>query len=242
MLPENNARQRFFTLQEIERFTQALQQYAAWLYAAFMLSLHTGWRKETVLSLEWKLVDRANGIIRVPGQLTKSGQPVQYPCREDAVIRRIIEREHQIRDSLLPWIFLNKSRTDRIRDFRWSWNKCIEKAEIGDGLGYGAGYKAGTKWHDIKRSFIVLNEQAGVPRTVSMDISGTKSSTIYERYSVVDNARRIDAIRKRQQFWDNESLQDSPLSKLAPEKQKQVKEVTKAIIERFKSQGINVIE
>lgn len=231
MLPENNARQRFFTIQEIERFTQALQQHAPWLYPPFMLSLHTGWRKETVLSLEWKHVDRANGIIRVPGQLTKSGQPVQYPYREDSVIRRIIEREHQIRESLLPWVFLNKGRTGRIRDFRGSWNKCIEKAEIGDGLGYGAGYKAGTKCHDIKRSFIVLNEMAGNPRTVSMDISGTKSSTIYERYAVVDNARRVEAIRKRQRFMESTASPDNPFSKLPPEQQKEAKDISNLIKE-----------
>jgi len=241
LLPENNARQRFFSIQEIESFKQALQQHAPWLYPPFMLSLHTGWRKETVLSLEWKHVDRANGIIRVPGQLTKSGQPVQYPYREDAVIRRIIEREHQIRDSLLPWVFLNKARTSRIRDFRGSWNKCIEKAEIGDGLGYGAGYKAGTKWHDIKRSFIVLNEMAGNPRTVSMDISGTKSSTIYERYAVVDNARRVDAIRKRQRFLESIAAQDTSLSKRPPDKQ-EVKTVPNLSKEPLRQEEINVIE
>jgi len=75
LLTENNEPQRFFSAQEIESFEQALQQYAPWLYPPFMLSLHTGWRKVPVLSLEWKHVDRANGIIRVPGQLTKSGQP-----------------------------------------------------------------------------------------------------------------------------------------------------------------------
>ena len=59
-----------------------------------------------------------------------------------------------------------------------------------------------------------------------MDISGTKSSTIYERYAIVDNARRVDAIRKRQRFIESLTSPDTP-----PEKQKEVKTVLDLIKE-----------
>lgn len=162
------------------------------------LAVKTGWRKETILNIQWQHIDRDNELIRLPHLLTKNKEPVVYPYDEDAVVKTRIEQLWERRNNLVPYVFLNRDGTDRIRDFRFAWNKAVARAKIGDGKGYGAGFQDGFKFHDLKRTNIIWNEEAGVPRSITKEISGTKTDIIFDRYNVVDKKRMRKHIKKRQ--------------------------------------------
>ena len=143
-------------------------------------------------------MDRENEIIYAPGILTKNGEPVCYPYSEDSIINEIIETAWSNRKNEIPYVFLNADGTDKIKDFRRAWNRALKKAGLGEG--YGAGFKKGLKFHDLKRTCFVLNEEAGISRSITMELSGTKSETIFERYNIVDKRRLNEAIRRREDF------------------------------------------
>jgi len=196
--PEKNARQQYFTSPKYERLIKAVRRVAPHLYGAVQLGRKAGWRSGCIRNIQWSHVDRKNEIIRAPGILTKNGEPVFYPYSEDYLIKEIIVTAWRNRRNLIPYVFLNADGTDKIKDFRRAWNRVIKEAGLGEG--YGAGYEGGLKFHDLKRTCFVLNEEAGVPRSITMELSGTKSETIFERYNIVDRRRLNEAIKRREDF------------------------------------------
>ena len=196
---EKNARQRYLTKDEYNRFLTSLEDLGFYyLVPVVELAVKTGWRKETILNIQWQHVKREDEDIVLPYLLTKNGEAVTYPYDEDAVVKSRIEQLWKKRNNPVPYVFLNKDGTDRIRDFRFAWNKAVAEAKIGDGEGYGAGFQAGFKFHDLKRTNIVWNEEDGVSRSVTKEISGTKTDIIFDRYNIVDKKRMRKAIKNRQ--------------------------------------------
>ncbi len=191
--------QRYLTKDEYNRFLTSLEDLGfSYLVPVVELAVKTGWRKETILNIQWQHVKREDEDIVLPYLLTKNGEAVTYPYDEDAVVKSRIEQLWKKRNNPVPYVFLNKDGTDRIRDFRFAWNKAVAEAKIGDGEGYGAGFQAGFKFHDLKRTNIVWNEEDGVSRSVTKEISGTKTDIIFDRYNIVDKKRMRKAIKNRQ--------------------------------------------
>jgi integrase len=213
---EQNARQRFFTLPQFQRFVAAIHKVAPYLEGPVELAFRTGWRRGTIFSIEWKHIDRENMLITAPGVLTKNGEPVIYPYDEDGVIYEIIERQWENRKEGCPYVFPNVSGTGKVKDFRGAWGKALTEAGLGSG--YGSGFQDGLKWHDLRRSAFILNEEAGVPRSVSMEISGTKSDNIWRRYNIVNLNRMSKGIAQRQKFLRQKGAGSGKVSPRRPKK------------------------
>jgi integrase len=208
---EKNARQRYLTKDEYNRFLTSLEDLGfSYLVPVVELAVKTGWRKETILNIQWQHIDREDKTIVLPYLLTKNDEQVTYPYDEDTVVKSRIEQLWKKRNNPVPYVFLNKDGTDRIRDFRFAWNKAVAEAKIGDGDGYGAGFQAGFKFHDLKRTNIVWNEEAGVSRSVTKEISGTKTDIIFDRYNIVDKKRMRKAIKKRQDSITEDTSKKGP--------------------------------
>ncbi len=209
--PEHNARQMRLTLEEYLRFVEALKIHAPFLVGPVELAVATGWRKNTIMSLEWQHIDRSNKIIIAPGILTKNKTSVMYPYEEDTIICKVIDLQWSKKSDGLPYVFLSKKGTDRIKDFRKVWNKACEAANLVGGYGNDLGIR----FHDLKRTNFVLNEEAGISRSVTMAMSGTKSPSTFGRYNIVDKHRRKDAIRKRQEFMNKSKKKPAKVIKIS---------------------------
>ena len=155
-----------------------------------------GWRLDEIETLSWDQVDRKLGIIRLEAGETKNDDArVAYLDEEE---KRIIRRQWELRKTvfnkrgvLLPWVFLNRYGSDRIKQFHKSWKKAGEKAGV-----------PGKIFHDFRTSGVRNMVRAGVPENVAMKISGHKTRSVFERYNIVNDADLIKAAKKRAAYLD----------------------------------------
>ena len=111
-------------------------------------------------------------------------------------IKEIIEQQLSVRKKgkiLAPYIFPNRDRTDKIKDFRKTWNEACR--ECGLGYGYKVSKEYAKKWkkklppgptlHDFRRSMATNAVEAGIPEKVIMEMGGWKTPSVFRRYHIV---------------------------------------------------------
>jgi integrase len=182
MLEENNVRQGFFTKGEY----QALQKHLpVFLRPVVTLAYLTGMRKEEILSLTWKQVDLKNKMLRVYD--TKTKEPRNVPLLDPLPNQLAWLREKARREgSYLPYVFLNRDGTDRIKDFRKTWSTACKNANVD-----------GSKlFHDFRRTAVRNLIRSDVPEKIAMAISGHKTRSVFDRYNIVDDKDLTKAMQK----------------------------------------------
>lgn len=187
MLQENNVRKGFFEHGDFLALREALPDYLKGL-ATF--AYKTGWRVSEIENLTWSQVDLANGVVRLEVGETKNseGRTVYL----DDELNEIFQRQWDIRRSLkkvLPWVFTNKAGTDRVKDFRKSWDNACNDAEIGKRL-----------FHDFRRTAVRNMVRAGIPERVAMMVSGHRTRSIFERYNIVSDTDLKLAAQKQEAY------------------------------------------
>ncbi|MFC1878216.1 tyrosine-type recombinase/integrase, partial [Thermodesulfobacteriota bacterium] len=194
MLDENNVRKGFF---EHDQFLAVRSELPEYLRNFVTIAYKEGWRLDEIETLTWDQVDRKLGIIRLePGETKNDDARVSYLDDEE---KEMIEEQWalrkkalNIREVLLPWVFLNRYGTDRIKQFHKSWKKACNNAGV-----------PGKIFHDFRRSAIRNMVRAGVSENVAMKISGHKTRSVFERYNIVNDADLINAVKKRANYLDN---------------------------------------
>ena len=80
------SRDRFLSGEELARFFEALDLTENPAFKDFiLLSLFTGARKSNVLSMRWKDIDFERSVWKIPGELSKNGDPMQIPLGPDVL-------------------------------------------------------------------------------------------------------------------------------------------------------------
>jgi integrase len=165
------------------------------LQAAVAISYTYGWRMQSeVLTLERRQLDLEAGTLRLdPGQTKNDDGRVVYLTAEVKAllvaqlerIRAAERKAERVIPFLFPYLTGPKRLGMRRRDFRKAWATACKSAGV-----------PGRYRHDFRRTAVRNMEQAGVPRSVAMKLTGHKTENIYRRYAIVSDADLADAARR----------------------------------------------
>lgn len=182
-----NTRTTFFT---DENFGALLKHLPAAVAAVARFMFWSGWRRNEVLTREWRHVDFDRGtIILEPGE-TKSARGRELPFVMLPELAAVLTAQRAYTDaverrtgSVVRWIFHRDGQ--RVVSIRQAWRTACTKAKL-------VGYRP----HDFRRSTVRRLEQAGISRSVAMKIVGHSSEAIYQRYSITNDADVREALAK----------------------------------------------
>lgn len=181
ILAEDKSRRRqgFLYREQLEELLDELDKDAQ-DYVEFLF--FSGWRKSEARLIEWRDYDRHVGALRLREEISKTKEARILPIV--GPIAKIIERRLAKRKIGFPFIF-HRGGKKRMGDFRAGWRKA--KQAIG---------KPGLIKHDLRRSSVKHNNDAGVPQKTVMDLAGHRTADMWRRYSVNDFDSLKDAVEK----------------------------------------------
>ncbi len=193
MLKESNVRKGFFEHGEFISLRNALPAY---LQGFATFGYKVGWRVSEISDLTWSQVDRRQGIVRLePGETKNDEGRTVYL---DDELREVFNQQWEMRKGakkLLQYVFLNRDKTDKIRDFRKAWDSACHDAKIGKKL-----------FHDFRRTAIRNMVRAGIPEGVAMKVSGHKTRSVFERYNIVNDADLKLAAQKQETYLKSQMV------------------------------------
>jgi integrase len=190
MLRTANVRKGFFEADQLEAILEYLPAHLKSVaHAAYI----TGWRKQELLSRQWRHVDLKNEWLRLDPGETKNGEGREFPLTADLKTLLLEQRQQAASlernfDRIVPWIFFLPDGS-RIGDFRKAWASACRLAGI-----------PGRLLHDFRRTAVRNLERAGVPRSAAMSMTGHLTESIYRRYAIVDQGMLKDAAAKLDSF------------------------------------------
>ncbi len=204
MLKENNVRTGFFEREQFESIRDHLQPPPFRGVVAFAYA--TGWRVPSeILPLEWRQVDFGTGEVRLDAGTTKNDEGRVFPFTK--ALQQVLDEQRRLADrmerktgQIVRHVFfhvvemkdgtLGKKSGARITAS--GFDKAWRLARVAAGC-------PGRIPHDFRRTAVRNLEQAGVPRSVAMKLTGHKTESVYRRYAIVSSgdlrsaARRLDA-------------------------------------------------
>jgi integrase len=186
----DNVRQGFFSEAEIKIVLanlpdDGLRDFVDWAAC-------TGQRKGEIGSLTWDMVDGSE--IRIPGEVCKNRRPRVIPLGPE--LAEIIARRKKAR-RLVPMdgvtqlsepIF-HRGDGRPVGDFKKSWATATKKASC-----------AGKLFHDLRRTCARSLLAAGVPQVVARELTGHRTSAMFDRYAIVSSTDVLAAQKKVAQF------------------------------------------
>jgi len=196
MLQENNARKEFFEHGEFLAVRNALCSH---LKNFITFAYKTGWRISEISGLTWGQVDLNQGIVCLEVGETKNdeGRTVYLDPELKVVIDNQLKNRKKS-ESILPYVFVNRTGKDRIKRFDKAWEKACKDAKIGIRL-----------FHDFRRTAVRNLVRSGIPERVAMMISGHKTRSVFDRYNIVSDTDLKLAAQRQAEYLDSQKVTNS---------------------------------
>lgn len=182
-LREQNVRQGTYTAEEVQRIVQELPEHYRPVVQFGYLS---GRRRGEILALQWGDVDLAQRCINVRGATTKNGQADVIPLTGE-LLTLVLDLWERRRDTC-PWVFHWRGQP-----ISAGFSETFARAARRAGL-------YGRLFHDLRRTVSTDLEQAGVPQSVGMRITGHKTASTYQRYNIVRQRPIVEAMERLSGF------------------------------------------
>jgi len=179
MQKESPARTGFVERPAFEKLRAAMPVN---LHPALTFAYETGCRIGVLDRIVWEWVDLDRKEIRIPSGIVKNREPLTLPLSVELT-------------GMLKKLF-HSGRVFDTTNFRKEWNKGCVAA--------GLGVKTGDAWfeyrglipHDLRRSAVRNLINSGVGQSTAMKITGHKTTSVFERYNIIQTAQLHDAVAK----------------------------------------------
>jgi integrase len=126
-------------------------------------------------------IDFKNGEVRL--WLSKNDEPRVFPFRLLPELGDLLRAQRQrvtaiekATSQIIPSVWVRDDGSV-IKSIRSNWDTACEKAGCPETIG-----------HDFSRTAVRNLENAGVPRSTAMKLTGHKTEAIYRRYAIVSKA------------------------------------------------------
>jgi integrase len=203
----NNARQGFFEADEREAVLANLPEDVG-AFVEFLAL--TSWRSGEAKWLTWKRIDYKGGTVTLDAGTTKNGEGRTlyfdgHP-RLAALLRNQRERAMAagaLKPDMPVFFRVLNGEIRPVNNFKKTWSNACKAAGC-----------EGKIPHDFRRTCVRDMERAGIPRSISMAISGHKTEAIFRRYAIVsprDQAQAMAQLAKSQEMTNEvaDSAQDA---------------------------------
>jgi integrase len=214
LLHENNRRLRYLSKEESKALVNACCKYPSFdlshLRPILITALHTGMRKEEILSLEWKHVDLRHGFILL--DKTKNGERREIPV--NGAVKEALQST--VRRIESTYVFTDGDGR-RFKDVKRSFATALKKAELErcpecnnerqktESNEPGPCHVCGTKvvrwkgikdfrFHDLRHTFASHLVMAGIDLTTVKELLGHKTLTMTLRYAHLAPAHKTKAV------------------------------------------------
>jgi len=129
-------------------------------------ALHTGMRREEILSMTWESVDLDERLVCV--RFSKSKKKRFIPINEELL--ELLKSLPRLKDC--PYVFANPETRDRWCDQKVAWAYAVRKSKV-----------KGIRFHDLRHTFASRLMQRGVPLKAVQELLGHGSIVMTMRYA-----------------------------------------------------------
>lgn len=186
-----------------------------YLHPVFEVALLTGWRKEAVLSRQWRHVDLFAQRLTLDGEWSKNGEPIVLPLY--GRLLGIFKEQHEAAmdlgarlGRLIPHCFFypqdeppNVTAGQRIADF----DNAFRKAREAIGMPH-------LHFHAIRKGAIRTLRRAGASEHEIMEWVGLKTRAVFDRYDIVDDERMRDTARRLETFDERQRDEGAKVARI----------------------------
>lgn len=175
-------RDRFLQADELPRFFAAVaEEKNSTIRDYFLLALLTGARRANVLAMEWKHVNLAEGVWRIPR--TKNDEPQTVTLSPEAT--SILSARREAADECAVFVFPGPGRSGHLVEPKKGWERVLARAEITD-----------LRIHDLRRTLGSWQAKQGASLTIigkSLNHKSHQSTAIYARLDLDPVRQSVNA-------------------------------------------------
>jgi integrase len=182
-LKESPPRKGFLPDDAYTRLAEASGRVGLWMRGLFEVAYLYGWRESELLNLKIEQVTLADCTIRLWAGETKNDEARVVKMVEGGKVYRLLSACIAGKQSG-DYVFTHEDGS-HIRDFRKAWRNVCAAAGV-----------PGLLFHDLRRTAVRNMLASGVQQKVAMLISGHKTTSVFQRYNIVDERNLEDAAAK----------------------------------------------
>jgi integrase len=197
-----NRRDRVLTVPEYQKLLAFSPKHLKDIIA---MGYWTGMRKGEILKLTWDKVELKNRLIKLEAGDTKEGQAKIIPigAKLYKVMRKIPPALHD------PHVILFNGKP-----IRRHFTAALKTACKDVGIKWGREVKGGFIFHDLRHTFVTDMRKAGIQKSVRAAITGHALTDMDDRYNVVDEKDKLEAIERLEAYRDLEVVTISLTKKM----------------------------
>lgn len=185
-----DVRDRILTQDEFERLCKHAERH---IRGILSMAYYTGMRRGEILNLTWDKVDMKARFIRLDANDTKDREKRSIPmCDELYQTLKNIPQNLRNRH-----VFTYKGKP--VKNTKKGLRGACERADIV----YGRDVKGGFILHDCRHTFNTNMRRAGVAESVIMAITGHSTREMFDRYNVIDEQDKAEAVNRLEVFFQN---------------------------------------